>query len=74
MDTDFIHLSKEEQISHVVQKFWNNRDYIVLKLASERLIGHLIYETNPGGMTYYYHLYEGSIPIDAVVEILTNKA
>lgn len=63
MDDDFIHLAKEDQVAHIVRKFWGNGDYIVLKLDSKKLIGHLIYETNPGGSTQYYHLYKGSIPL-----------
>lgn len=69
LDDDFIHLAKAEQVKHVAQKFWENQDYIVLKLASNKLVGQLIYETNPGGSTHYYHLYEGDIPHDAVVDV-----
>ena len=71
IDKDFIHLAKEDQVPNVVKKFWNNRDYIVLKLVSKKLVGRLIYETNPEGSTRYYHLYEGTIPIEAVVEATT---
>lgn len=70
IDVDFIHLAKEDQVAHVVQKFWGDRDCIILKLASKKLSGHLIYEKNPGGTTQYYHLYEGSIPLDAVVDVM----
>jgi uncharacterized protein (DUF952 family) len=70
MDADFIHLAKEEQVANVVEKFWNNMDHIVLKLTSNKLIGRLVYETNPGGSTYYYHLYEGNIPLEAVVDVI----
>lgn len=66
LDQDFIHLAKEDQVASVVKKFWNNMDYIVLKLDSKKLSGFLIYETNPGGATYYYHLYNGMIPLEAV--------
>ena len=68
MDNDFIHLSSESQLAHVAQKFWQHIDYVVLKLASNKLNGQLVYETNPGGSNKYYHLYNGSIPLDAVVE------
>lgn len=77
IDEEFIHLAKEDQMNHVVKKFWNNMDYIVLKLASKKLVGRLIYERNPGGTNEYYHLYEGNIPLDAVVDVsvvrVTNK-
>lgn len=68
MDKDFIHLATEGQLAHVIQKFWNGKSYIVLKLDSKKMSGRLICETNPGGTNQYYHLYEGSIPLDAVIE------
>lgn len=68
MDKDFIHLATKEQLTHITQKFWNNKDHIILKLDSKKLTGRLNYETNPGGTTKYYHLYEGNVPLDAVVE------
>lgn len=74
IDKDFIHLATEEQLPHVIQKFWENKDYLVLKLSSKKLTGRLMYEANPGGTTLYYHLYEGSIPLDAVVEISKASA
>ena len=74
IDKDFIHLATEEQLAGIIQKFWNNKDHIILKLAAKKLTGRLIYETNPGGTTLYYHLYEGNVPIDAVVEVSTVRA
>lgn len=71
MDLDFIHLAEEEQVPIVIQKFWSNQDHIILKLDPNKLAGRLVYETNPGGVTLYYHLYEGSIPLDAVVQVRT---
>lgn len=67
-DKNFIHLATKDQLPHIAQKFWNNKDYIILTLDTKKLIGHLVYETNPGGTTFYYHLYEGSIPLDAVLD------
>lgn len=69
IDKDFIHLATEEQLEHVAQKFWKNKDYRILKLASKKLMGRLVYETNPGGTTRYYHLYEGVVPLDSVVDV-----
>jgi Fe-S oxidoreductase/uncharacterized protein (DUF952 family) len=71
LDTAFIHLATEEQIVHVTEKFWKDKAYFILKLDPSKLKGRLVLETNPGGTTRYYHLYEGSIPLDAVVEVLT---
>lgn len=74
MDRDFIHLAKQEQLARIAQKFWNNKDYIVLKLAANKLTGRLILETNPGGTTLYYHLYEGNVPLDAVLDVSIVRA
>lgn len=68
-DKDFIHLAKKDQIANIVQKFWNNMDHIILKLAAKNLMGHLVYETNPRGTTKYYHLYDGTIPLEAVKDV-----
>lgn len=69
MDKDFIHLAKEDQVEYVVNKFWAGKDYLVLKLDTKKLVGKLVYESNPGGSTKYYHLYDGCIALDAVVEV-----
>ncbi len=68
MDKEFIHLAKEDQVDGVISKFWNNKNPIILKLDSSKIVGKLVYETNPGGTTKYYHLYEGQIPLIAVIE------
>jgi uncharacterized protein (DUF952 family) len=73
LDKNFIHLATENQVAHVAQKFWKGKSYIILKLDSKRITGRLIYETNPGGTTQYYHLYEGKIPLDAVVDTSTGS-
>lgn len=73
MDKDFIHLAKEDQVARVVQKFWSHMDYVVLKLISRKLPGRLIYEVNAGGNTKFYHLYEGSIPLEAVASTLLSR-
>lgn len=68
-DEAFIHLATEEQLEKIVAKFFSTESqYIILKLATEKLEGNLVYETNPGGATQYYHLYEGNIPFNAIIE------
>jgi len=68
-DKKFIHLSTAEQLDKIIAKFWSgNKEFIVLKLNTSRLPGELRYEANPGGTNKYYHLYQGSIPLDAVEE------
>ena len=73
-DKDFIHLATKEQLARIAEKFWNNKDHIILKLDSKKLTGRLVYEANPGGTTLYYHLYEGNVPLDAVVEVSIVRA
>ncbi|MCH9612390.1 MAG: hypothetical protein S4CHLAM102_08800 [Chlamydiia bacterium] len=68
MDDAFIHLAKEDQVHAILSKFWTNQPHIVLKLRTESLPGRLVYETNPGGTTKYYHLYEGHLPLTAVID------
>lgn len=73
-DSEFIHFSTEEQLPKIVEKYWGDvPEFMVLKIETKKLIGKLVFETNPGGVTKYYHLYHGSIPRDAVVEAITVK-
>lgn len=74
MDTDFIHLSTEEQLPRIIQKFWNNQSYVVLKLTPKDLKGRLAFEVNPGGTNLYYHLYNGFIPLSAVKDISSTPS
>lgn len=67
LDKDFIHLSTKEQIPNLVNKFWNSSDYVILKIVSNKLIGRLVYEDS---LENAFHLYEGSIPLDAIVETI----
>lgn len=45
IDKGFIHLATEGQIPHIVQKFWNGKPYIILKLNSKKLIGRWFMKT-----------------------------
>lgn len=74
MDKEFIHLSTLEQLPNVAQKYWSDQQYMILKLDSKKLIGRLLYERNPGGVACYYHLYDGQIPLNAVVSVSTVYA
>lgn len=69
LDHPFIHLATENQLPHIKQKFWKGKRYFILKLDPQKMQGHLVFETNPGGTIQYYHLYEGIIPLDAVIDI-----
>jgi uncharacterized protein (DUF952 family) len=73
-DKDFIHLSKEDQLNRIIEKYWSHvSEFVILKVKTDQLPGTLVYEANPGGTNQYYHLYEGSIPLKAVVEVKTIK-
>lgn len=75
-DGDFIHFSRDDQLERIVTKYWNGIPYVLLKIAPDQLPGKMVYEANPGGSAKYYHLYDGSIPIDSVIEskvILPNS-
>lgn len=68
-DDLFIHLSTDEQLDKIISKFWGDASqFVILKLDVSKIKGDLVYETNPGGSTKYYHLYKGFIPFDAIVE------
>lgn len=68
-DDNFIHLATENDLERIMKKYCSDfSEVVILKLETEKLQGKLVYESNPGGTNKYYHLYNGSIPRDAVVE------
>lgn len=68
-DLHFVHLATEEQLERVLTKFWSDEpQFAVLKLVTDKLEGKLVHETNRGGSRKYYHLYDGFIPFEAIVE------
>ncbi len=70
-DREFIHLATKEQLPKIIDKFFAGKsDVLVLKLDVQKLPGRLIKEKNPGGATKYYHLYDGAILKDAIVEVI----
>jgi uncharacterized protein (DUF952 family) len=68
-DEAFIHLSTQDQLDRILNKYWAGSSAIVLKVDVSKLEGDLVYEVNEGGSTKYYHLYNGEIPHNAVVEV-----
>lgn len=73
-DKPFIHLATEDQLDRIIAKYWAEAsEYVILKIDTKKLQGRLVLETNPGGSHKYYHLYEGNIPFDAIVESRTIK-
>lgn len=74
MDADFIHLSTEEQLDKIIEKYWAGAsEYVVLKIEVAKLPGNLVFEANPGGTNKCYHLYKGSIPLTAIIEMQVRK-
>jgi len=68
-DNAFIHLALEDQLERILNKYWSEaHQYVILKVDVSKLEGTLRYETNEGGTTKYYHLYQGVIPLSAIVE------
>lgn len=73
-DKDFIHLSKDDQVDRIIDKYWKTQsEFVILKVKTDHLPGTLVYEANPGGTNKYYHLYAGSIPLKAIVGIEMRK-
>ncbi len=67
-DNDFIHFSLDTQVDRILTKYWANKSAVVLKIDVTKLSGDLVFEANPGGSAKYYHLYNGEIPLESVVE------
>jgi uncharacterized protein (DUF952 family) len=68
-DIHFIHLCTEAQIERIINKFYGNEEQvIIIKLATPKLPGKLVKEKNPGGLMKYYHLYDGSIPMNCIID------
>lgn len=67
IDKDFVHLAEEGQVDRIAKKFFPGKKSVnILKLNTKLLPGRLVYESNPGGETKYWHLYEGSLPLNSV--------
>ena len=69
MDSEFVHLATEQQVPDVLRKHWKGREYVILKVVPSKMTGRIIYEYNTSRTAKYYHLYEGEIPLDAVVHV-----
>jgi len=72
-DEEFIHLSTEDQLKKIIEKYWKKvPEFFILKIDAEKLPGDLRFEANPGGTNKYYHLYNGYIPHRAIVASRTS--
>jgi len=69
MDDLFIHLSREDQLEKILKKYWSDaQKFVILKIETEKLVGKLELEKNPGGTSKFFHLYEGYIPLSSVID------
>lgn len=68
LDSECIQLATEEQLESILKRFKIDKDHMLLKIDSNRLIGRLIYETDFNSDAKYFRLYNGSIPLDAFIE------
>jgi len=74
-DTEFIHLSTEDQLSRIISKYWSNvPEYVILKIETNQLPGQLVFEANEPGGNKYYHLYDGALPLKSVLEAKIIKS
>ena len=65
----YILLTREDQLTHLLDKNWANIPAVVLKVDASKLVGDLVFEEDATESGEYYHLYNGQIPQDAVIEI-----
>ncbi len=73
-DHPFIHLATFEQLDRIINKYWSGKsDFVILEIETKKLPGDLVFEANPGGENKYYHLYNASIPTDAISTILNYE-
>lgn len=65
----FIHLSKQEQLKGVLQRYYKNlEDLLLLHIDEAKLTAELKYELSPSVNQLFPHLF-GRLNLDAVTEI-----
>lgn len=65
----FIHLSKNEQVAGVLQRYYKNvPDLLLLHVEESKLTAPLKYELSPSVNEEFPHLF-GRLNLDAVVEV-----
>ncbi len=68
-DAPFIRFQKEDELGRLLH-YWGtlNVPHVVLKIKASKLEGKLVFEAKLGGSTKQYHLYNGCIPLNAIIE------
>ena len=68
-DKSFIHFAEQDDVRRIAAKFFADcTKVLVLVVDTDKLVGSLVQECNPGGRRKYFHLYDGHIPKDAVMD------
>lgn len=68
-DDEFIHLATHEQLDRIIGKYWATvPQFVVLTVDPAQLPGELVLEANQPGGNQYYHLYNGFIPVSAILK------
>ena len=62
-DMDYVRLSTYEQIGIIINKYWKFHNCIILKIASSKLMGIILYENEN------YNLYHGKIPHNSITNV-----
>lgn len=65
----YINFVRQDQIDHVLDKEWNDKAAVVLKIDTSALDGDLVYEPTQCGSEKYFNLYDGEVPLYAVVDV-----
>lgn len=66
----FIHLSKEDQVSGVLERYYNGVDNLVLLHVDESMLSaELKYELSPSVNQEFPHLF-GALNVEAVVNVV----
>ncbi len=67
-DTAFVHFSTEKQYPAITAKKFTSVPHVVLRIDATRLVGKLELEWDKKHTDQYYHLYNGYIPLEAVID------
>ena len=67
-DSAFVHFSTEKQYPTIVAKKFSTTPYVVLRVDASKLVGKLELEWDTKHTDKYYHLYDGYVPLPAVID------
>lgn len=68
-DQDFIHLCEGHQIEGVIKRHYaGHTALIIAQIDGEKLPGRLLHEFVNGVGEHFFHLYDGYIPMNAIIK------